>query len=92
MDKIEAHQLIDNDLANDEAGELMAAILCSKINFYNIKNLRAYVQCGTDDLSSYERVAALKNDLQRLHSILAEARASNKKIVICSEVNISIVD
>lgn len=92
MDKIDTHQLIDNDLANDEAGELMAAILWSKINFYNLKNLRSYMQCGSDDVSAYERVAVLNNDLQRLQTILAEARANNKKIVISSKVNISIVD
>lgn len=90
MNKIEKLTLIEGDFAVSEAKEILNSIFSSKINFHNIKNWSAQERFGKDDAIAQKRIPALKNEMKKLDEILAEAKANNKKLVISSEIRISL--
>lgn len=92
MKNTETLKLIDGQFVNDDAGEILMNLFTTKINFYNLKNLSTYVRFGCDDETAQERITNLRAEIEKLQSLLAAAKATNKKIVINSQVNISLVD
>lgn len=90
MNKIEKLTLIEGDFAVSEAKEILNSIFSSKINFHNIKNWSAQERFGKDDAIAQKRIPALKTEMKKLDEILAEAKANNKKLVISSEIRISL--
>lgn len=90
MNKIEKLTLIEGDFAVSEAKEILNSIFSSKINFHNIKNWSAQERFGKDDAIAQKRIPALRTEMKKLEKILAEAKANNKKLVISSEIRISL--
>jgi hypothetical protein len=64
----------------------------SKINFHNIQNWSSQERFGKDDEIAQKRIPALRNEMKKLEEILSEAKAQNKKLVVSSEINISLLE
>lgn len=92
MKKIEKLSLIEGDFSFDEAKEILMSMFSSKINFHNIKNWSSQERFGKDDAIAQKRIPALRNDMKKLEGILSEAKAKNKKLVVSSEINISLLE
>lgn len=92
MNISEKLRLIEGSFENDEANELLVAIFSYKINFYKLKNLGFYARYGSDSDEAQQNIIALTNEMQKLQSLLAAARAQNKKLSISSQVLISVSD
>ena len=92
MNKIEKLTLIEGDFIFDEAKEILVSIFSSKINFHNIKNWSSQERFGKDDEIAQKRIPALRNEMKKLEEILLEAKAQNKKLMITSQINISLLE
>jgi hypothetical protein len=92
MNTIEKLTLIEGDFPANEAKEILNSIFTSKINFHNIKNWSSQERFGKDDAIAQKRIPALKTEMKKLEEILSEAKTHNKKLVISSEITISLVD
>jgi hypothetical protein len=92
MRKTETLTIIDGNFTYDEAKEILIAMFISKINFHNIKNWSSQERFGKDDEVAQKKIPALKNEMKKLEGILAEAKAKNKKLVVSSEINISLLE
>ncbi len=92
MNKTETLTLINGNFTNDEAREILMNMFSSKINFHTVKNWSSQERCGQEDEIAQKKIPALRNEIKKLERILAEAKANNKKIVLSSEINISILE
>jgi hypothetical protein len=90
MNKIEKLTLIEGDFYFDEAKEILMTMFSSKINFHNIQNCSSQERFGKDDEVAQKRIPVLRNEIKKLEKILLEAKEKNKKLVINSEINISL--
>ncbi|TRX22239.1 hypothetical protein FNW25_03950 [Flavobacterium franklandianum] len=92
MNKTEKLTLIEGDFSFDEAKEILTSMFSSKINFHNIQNWSSQERFGKDDEIAQKRIPALRNEMKKLEEILSEAKAQNKKLVVSSEINISLLE
>ena len=92
MKNTETLTIIDGNFAYDEAKEILMNIFSSKINFHNIKNWSSQERFGKDDAIAQKRIPALRNEMKKLEGILSDAKAKNKKLVVSSEINISLLE
>ncbi len=92
MNKIEKLTLIEGEFIFDEAKEILTSMFSSKINFHNIKNWSSQERFGEDDEIAQKRIPALRNEMKKLEEILLEAKAKNKKLMVTSEINISLLE
>ncbi len=90
MKSTEKLTLIEGVFSAEETKEILTNMFSSKINFHHIKNWSSRERFGKDDEISKKRIPELQNDLQKLQEILLNAKHSNQKLVINSEVNISL--
>jgi hypothetical protein len=92
MNKIEKLTLIEGDFFFDEAKEILMSMFSSKINFHNIQNWSSQERFGKDDEIAQKRIPALRNEMKKLEEILLEAKAKKKKLLVTSEINISLLE
>jgi hypothetical protein len=92
MNKNEKLTLIKGTFLNEEASEILTNIFMTKIRFHEAKNFSSQVRIGKDDEIAQERIPALKKEFKKLQEILSEAKVNDKKLVISSEINISICE
>jgi hemerythrin superfamily protein len=92
MNKIEKLKLIEGEFSFNEAREILTSMFNSKINFHNIQNWSSQERNGKDDETAQKKIPLLKNEIEKLEEIILEAKANNKKLVINSEINISLKD
>ena len=92
MKNTEKLTLIDGIFSHVEAKEILSNIFSSKINFHNIKNWSSQERFGKDDEIAQKRIPALRNEMKKLEEILLEAKAKNKKLMVTSEIKISILE
>jgi hemerythrin superfamily protein len=92
MNKIEKLKLIEGEFSFNEAREILTSMFNSKINFHNIQNWSSQERYGKDDETAQKKIPLLKNEIEKLEEIILEAKANNKKLVINSEINISLKD
>lgn len=90
MIKNEKLKLIEGKFLHEEAKEILTNIFTAKINFHQMKNFSSQERFGKDDETAIKRIQALKNEIVTLGKILAEAEAQKKKLIIDSEINISL--
>ncbi len=88
--KTEKLTIINEEFGFDEAKEVLMDLFHSKINFHNIKNWSSQERYGKDDLTAQERIPALRNEMKRLEEILIEAKSKNKRLVVNSDIYISL--
>jgi hypothetical protein len=91
MKNTETLTIIDDDFTYDEAKEILMNTFSSKINFHTIKNWCSQERYGKDDEQAQKRIPALKIEMKKLESILSEAKAKNKKLVVSSKINIELM-
>lgn len=92
MNKIENLTFIEGDFSDAEAKEILLSIFSSKINFHNIKNWSSQERFGKDDEIAQKRIPELKNEIEKLQKILSEAKVKNKRLLVSSQINISLFD
>ena len=92
MNKIEKLTLVEGSFYYDEAKEIIMSMFSSKINFHNIKNWSSQERFGEDDENAQKKIPALRNEIKKLEEILLEAKAKNKKVMVNSEIKISILE
>ena len=85
-------QLIEGEFSFNEAKEILTSMFISKINFHNIQNWSSQERYGKDDETAQKKIPLLKNEIEKLEEIILEAKANNKKLIINSEINISLKD
>jgi hypothetical protein len=90
MKNTETLTMIEGNFTHDEAKELLMNMFSSKINFHNMKNWSSDERYGKDDEIAQLRIPALRNEIKKLEAILLESQAKNKKLLICSEIKISL--
>jgi len=83
---------IEGDFTYDEAKEILINIFSSKINFHTMKNWSSQERFGKDDEIAQKRIPALKNEMKKIEGILSEAKAKNKKLVVSSDIKISLLE
>lgn len=83
---------IEGDFTYDEAKEILTNIFSSKINFHTMKNWSSQERFGKDDEIAQKRIPALKNEMKKIEGILSEAKAKNKKLVVSSDIKISLLE
>ncbi len=92
MKNNESLTLIEGKFLNEEASEILTNIFMTKIRFHEAKNFSSQIRFGKDDAIAQERIPHLKEEFKKLQEILSVAKAENKKLVISSEINISLSD
>ena len=92
MKNTETLTLINGNFTNDEAKEILMNMFSSKINFHTVKNWSSQERYGQDDEIAQKKIPALRDEIKKLELILAEAKVKSKKIVLSSEINISILE
>ena len=90
MIKNEQLKLIEGEFLHEEAKEILTNIFFAKINFHRTKNFSSQERFGIDDERATERIPALEKEIDKLEKIIAEARVQNKKLIISSEITISL--
>ncbi len=83
---------IDGVFDHDEAAEIVLHVLKSKINFHNIKNWSSQERFGKDDEMSVKRIPELQKEIDKLQAILHQAKSQNQKLLVRSEINITLLD
>lgn len=92
MNNFEKLKLIEGKFSDDDAKEILTSIFFSKINFHNIKNWSSNERFGMDDEIAQKRIPELRKEILKLLEILSEAKAKNRRLIITSEINITLVD
>jgi hypothetical protein len=92
MKKTETLTIIDDNFTFDEAKDILMNMFTSKINFYNIKNWSSQERFGKNDAIAQKTIPSLRKELKKLEEILLEAKAKNKKLVVNSAINISLLE
>jgi hypothetical protein len=92
MKKKETITLINDSFTNEEAKDLLIQLFKSPINFYTIKNWSSQERYKKDDMVSQQRIPALKNEMEKIQAIILKSKKEKKKIVVSSEINISLID
>ena len=92
MTNTEKITLINDSLTNEEAKDLLIHLFKSPINFYNIKNWSSQERYKKDDEISQQRIPALIKEMEKIQAIILKSKKEKKKIVVSSEINISLVD
>lgn len=92
MNKIQKLTLIDGEFSFEEAKEILNNIFMYKINFHNLKNWSSNERFGKEDEIAQKRIPALKKETERLLEFLSDEKIKNKRIIISSLINISILD
>ena len=90
--KVEKLSLIDGSFDANEANEILTNIFSTKINFHKVKNFSSQVRFDKEDQNAIRRIAELKENLEKVSKIIAEARFQNQRIQITSEIKIKIID
>jgi hypothetical protein len=90
MNKIEKLNLINGNFSSEEAKEILMNIFLTKVRFHEVKNFSSLVRFGIDDETAQIRIPQLKKELEKVLKIVSEAEAANKKMIITSEINISL--
>ena len=91
MNNIEKLTIIEGNFSEVEAREILMNIFSTKINFHSIKNLSSQERFGKDDEIAQKRIPELKNEIERLEQILKEANANNKRLLVSSQISISLL-
>lgn len=92
METIKKINLINGQYTPIEASELLMDMFNKNINFNKIQNFSSQIRYGVDDENALDRIQDLKESLEQTKEILAEAKASQKNVVIKSFLEIEFED
>jgi hypothetical protein len=92
MKTTEKLSLVDSNFSNDEAIEFISKMINSKINYHNIKNWSSQERYGKDDEIAQKRIPELRQHMENLRAFLSDNQNRNKRFLISSEINITLLD
>ncbi|GBL35843.1 hypothetical protein EMGBS15_14380 [Filimonas sp.] len=92
MNTIEKLNLIDGEFSHEEAKEILMNIFSTKIHFHKMRNFSSQERFGREDETAIRRIHALEIEIEKVIKVVSEANTLNKKLVITSEINISLAD
>jgi hypothetical protein len=92
MNKLEQLNLIEGNFSDEEAKEILMGIFLAKINFHQKKIFSSQVRFGKDDELAIDRIPKLKKEIEKMLQIISEAKLNNKRLLITSQINISVVE
>ena len=84
--------LIDGKFNHEEAKSILMNIFATKIQFHELKNFSAQERNGKDDATSVKTIPELKDAMNSIETILAEAKSPSQKLVLKSEVHFAFSD
>lgn len=90
MNKTEKLTLIEGTFSNEEVKEILMNLFSTKIDFHELKNFSSIERFGEVDATAQKRIPQLKQEVEKLTKLLAEANTSKKRITINSEIILSI--
>lgn len=80
--------LIQGTFNAEEANEILMNIFNAKIKFHSLKNFSSEERFGTPDVTAVKRIPELRESMDQIRAITAEAKANNKPLIIQSEITI----
>jgi len=92
MNKNEKLVLIEGKFSYEEVKDILINIFSTKIQFHEMKDFSSMERFGRADEIAQIRISALKKELTKLQDILAEAKAKQKKLIVSSDINITLAD
>ncbi|WP_396185616.1 hypothetical protein [Flavobacterium sp.] len=92
MNKLEQLNLIEGNFSDEEAKEILMGIFLAKINFHEKKIFSSQIRFGKVDEIAINRIPKLKKETEKMLQIISEAKLNNKRLLITSQINISLVD
>ena len=84
--------LINGQFTADEAKEILTTIFVTKIKFHELKNFSSQIRTGKSNTFTQERILFLSEELKKIELIVNEAKTLNKKLILKSEINVSLCD
>jgi len=84
--------LIEGNFSPVEAKEILMNIFSTKINFHKIKNFSSQERYGIDDETAQKRILELILSVEKIKQVIAEAKESNRNLVITSQINIELAE
>jgi hypothetical protein len=89
MKETETLNLINGQFSDEEAKDILMNVFLKKITFHERKNFSSIEMHGKGDSKAQSRIIALKQEMEKAHEIIAEAKAKNQRLKIDSEIKIS---
>ena len=91
MKETETLSLIDGQFSDEDAKEILMNVFSKKITFHERKNFSEFEMHGENDQNAQSRITVLKQEMEKVHEIIAEAKAKNQRLKIDSEIKISLL-
>jgi hypothetical protein len=82
--------LIEGSFTAGEAKEILLNIFSTKINFHEMKNFSSLDRYGKEDELSKMKILKLKNEIENVFQLVSVADLNKNKLMITSEINISL--
>ncbi|HAE36173.1 MAG TPA: hypothetical protein DCG22_10300 [Bacteroidetes bacterium] len=92
MNRTEQYTLIDGTFDAAEAGDILYDLFSFKINYHERKNFSSQERFGVDDANAVRRLPELRQTLKQIREHVASAVAADKKLIVHSEVLITITE
>lgn len=83
-------KLIQGEFTPLEFREVLSNLLLSKISFYEKKDFSSLIRYGKHDLPAIKKTEELKLALKSFLETSLKAEKEQKKLIICSEIEISL--
>lgn len=90
MNETKKLTLIEGVFSIDDSKEILTNIFSSKINYHNMRNWSSKERLGKDDEIAQNRLSSLKGEVEILTQILSVAREKNMKLLVRSEICITL--
>lgn len=92
MKQDETVELINGEFTIEQAKEILSNVFSTKIHFHQMKNFSSLERYSKEDEIAITRLPELKRELKRSLAFLENSEISNKKILIHSEIKISVIN
>lgn len=83
---------IEGQFTAEEANEILTTIFTTKIKFHELKNFSSQIRNGQANDFAQKRILFLNEELKKIQAIVDEANTLNKKLIIKSDIHISLED
>jgi len=92
METMKKINLIDGHFNSFEAREILMDLCNKNLNFNQVQNFSSQIRFGKDDTNALKRIDSLNECKSSICEILNEAKATNKKLIIKSFIEIEYED
>ncbi|MDB5241308.1 MAG: hypothetical protein JWP57_1933 [Spirosoma sp.] len=92
MTKIETLTLLEGNFSQEEARDILMNIFSAKINFHRLKNFSSQERFGKPDETAHKRIPELKKEIEKVLRVVSEAKSTNKRLILTSNIAIYLAD